>query len=487
MHTDYTGDYKERFSLSGSDPGNTGEDEFSEMSQEDLMAVYEQTFKGFEAGEIVEGRVVDFDDERVLIDIGYKAEGEVDRSEFLDAEGGFNLSVGDTVNVLLVQKDEDGYPVLSRKNVETAMRLNELAEKYDAGEPVSGRIVSQKKGGFIVDVGGLKAFLPASQLDVGRISDFSAWIDTDQQFLILQFDRKNQNIVLSRRALVEKERRRKKEEALERLSIGDVVEGTISNITDYGLFVDLGGIVGLVHVSNLSWTQVRHPASLYETGETITVQVLDIDRQSQKVTLGVKQLIPNPWDDLHGRYPVGSVIAGKIKKIKDFGIFVAIEEGINGLVHVSDLSWGQEIKKPSEHYKKGDTVEAKILDIDRENQRVRLGIKQLYPHPWQELVQRYLPGARVSGKVSSVASFGLFVEIEEGVQGLVHVSEVPAEKGRNPLEDFAPGQTVNAGVLEVLPEEKRIRLTLKPGPDNSGDPDQRLQQQMQDRAEEKNA
>ncbi|HMA67178.1 MAG TPA: S1 RNA-binding domain-containing protein, partial [Desulfosalsimonadaceae bacterium] len=459
----------------------------SEMSQEDLMALYEETFRGFEAGEIVEGRVVEIEDERVLIDIGYKAEGEVDRSEFLDADGSFHLSVGDTVEVLLVQKDEDGYPVLSRKNVETARRLNELAEKYEAGEPVSGRIVSQKKGGFIVDMGALRAFLPASQLDVGRISDFSAWVDTEQQFLILQFDKKNQNIVLSRRALVEQERQRRKEEALERLSPGDVVEGTISNITDYGLFVDLGGIVGLVHVSNLSWTQVKHPASLYETGETITVQVLDIDRQNQKVTLGVKQLIPNPWDDLHERYPVGSVIAGSIKKIKDFGVFVAIEEGINGLVHVSDLSWDQEVKKPSQHYKKGETVQAKILDIDRENQRVRLGIKQLHPHPWQELAQRYLPGAWVSGTVSSVASFGLFVEIEEGVQGLVHVSEVPAEKGRDPLENFAPGQTINARVLEVLPEEKRIRLTLKPGPEDSGELGRQLQQQMQAHASEKNA
>jgi small subunit ribosomal protein S1 len=471
----------------GASGGETSEglwDEFANMSPEDLMAVYEQTFKGFETGEIVEGEVVDIDHDRVLIDIGYKAEGEVPSHEFTDASGRLEVAVGDTVEVLLVHKDEDGYPVLSRQSVKPIRRLNELAEKYESKEPVAGRILSQKKGGFIVDVG-VKAFLPASQLDIGRISDFSAWIDTEHQFRIIQFDKKNQNIVLSRRVLVEEEQQRRKEEALERLRVGDVVEGTINNITDYGLFVDLGGIVGLVHVSNLSWTPMKHPSKYYEPGESLDVKILDIDKKEQKVTLGVKQLKENPWDSLHERFPVGSVIEGQIRKVTDFGIFVVIEEGINGLVHVSDMSWNQDIKKPSEYYRKGETVQAKILDIDRENQRVRLGIKQLTPNPWEQLAKKYLPGMNVTGQVINITSFGVFLEIEEGVQGLVHVSEIPAEKGKNPLDGFVSGQEVEARVIEVLPEEKKIRLTLRPeAKTEQGDLGQALREKFEERSRE---
>lgn len=479
MNIDYT--YKESTGASENGSNEPGSDEFSEMSMEDLMAVYEQTFKGFESGEIVEGRVVDVDNERVMIDIGYKAEGEVPKSEFLDERGEFNLSVGDRVEVLLLRKDEDGYPILSRENVSQVRRLEDLAARYESGATVTGRIISQKKGGFIVDVG-LKAFLPASQLDVKRVSDFGEWLDTEHEFKIIQFDKKNENIVLSRRALLEERQQAVKTEALQRLQVGDVVSGTINNITDYGLFVDLDGIVGLVHVSNLTWTSLKHPAKLYSTGERVEVKILDIDAQTQKVTLGIKQLMPNPWDTLHERYPVGSIIEGEVKKVTDFGIFIAIEEGINGLVHVSDMSWGQDVKKPAAHYKKGDTVQAKILDIDKENQRVRLGIKQLTPHPWQQLAQTYLPGTPVSGKVINVAGFGVFIEIAEGVQGLIHVSEIPAEKGANPLEDFEVGQTVDARVLEVLPEEKKIRLTLKPESKGRSELGELLQDRMREQS-----
>jgi len=480
MQIDYTEHYKEAAGYSENDPNEAGLDEFSGMSTEDLMAVYEQTFKGFEAGEIVEGQVVDIDNDRVVIDIGYKAEGEVPRSEFLDEKGQFSLAVGDRVEVLLLRKDEDGYPVLSRENVAQVRRLDDLAERYETGASVTGRIISPKKGGFVVDVG-LKAFLPASQLDVKRVSDFDAWLDTEHEFKVIQFDKKNENVVLSRRALLEEKQQEIKTEALQRLQVGDVVEGTVNNITDYGLFVDLNDIVGLVHVSNLTWTSMKHPSKFYETGERVKVKILDIDEKSQKITLGIKQLMPNPWDTLHERYPVGSVIEGEIKKVTDFGIFIAIEAGINGLVHISDMSWNQEIKKPSAHYKKGETVQAKILDIDKENQRVRLGIKQLTPHPWQKLAQTYLPGTPVSGKVTNVTTFGVFMEIAEGVQGLVHVSEIPSERGENPLEGFEVGQSIDdARILEVLPEEKKIRLTLKPEPESRSD----LGEQLQDRMRE---
>ncbi len=466
------------------EPAGKALDEFAGMSGEDLMAIYEQTFKEFKSGEVIEGQVVDIDNDRVLIDIGYKTEGEVPKAEFTDEHGEFTLKIGDRVNVVLVRKDEDGYPVLSRQNVEKVRLLDELAEKYETGATVAGRIVSRKKGGFIVDIG-VTAFLPASQLDVKRVSDFNEWLDSEHEFKIIQFDRKNENVVLSRRALLEAAHEREKAAALKRINKGDVLEGTINNITDYGLFVDLDGIVGLVHVSNMSWTPMKHPAKQYEAGDRISVKVLDVDEKAMKVTLGVKQLMPNPWDTLHERYPLGSIIEGKIKKVTDFGIFVAIEEGVNGLVHVSDMSWTDEIKTPSKFYKKGDTVQAKILDIDRENQRVRLGIKQLTPHPWEKIAQTYLPGSTVTGKVINVTNFGVFVEIEEGIQGMVHVSEIPSKKGEDPLGRFEPGQTIEARVTEVLPEEKKIRLTLKQEPAKKGELGEALKQKIQEQGAEK--
>ena len=477
MYTEYTENNTESGGFPGSDSADMLLDEFSEMSGEDLMAVYEQTFKEFRPGEIIEGRVVDIENDRVLIDIGYKTEGDVPKAEFLDENGQFHLEVGDSVNVVLVHKDEDGYPVLSRKTVQQVERLDELARRYEEGETVTGKIVSRKKGGFIVNLG-VTAFLPASQLDVKRITDFDEWLDTEQEFKILQFDRKSENIVLSRRALLEDAYQREREAAIKRLYKDDVLEGTINNITDYGLFVDLDGIVGLVHVSNMSWTPMQHPAKLYEVGSRVQVKVLEIDEKAMKVSLGMKQLAPNPWETLHERYPVGSVIEGKVKKVTDFGIFVAIEEGINGLVHVSDISWTEDVKTPSKHYRKGDAVQAKILDIDREAQRVRLGIKQLHPDPWQKAAQSYRPGDVVSGKVINITNFGLFVEIGEGVQGLVHVSEIPVKKGDNPLDGFELGQTLSARLVEVLPEEKRIRLTLKHEPAKKSELGQMLKEKM---------
>ncbi|MFW6334067.1 MAG: S1 RNA-binding domain-containing protein, partial [Desulfosalsimonas sp.] len=264
-----------------------------------------------------------------------------------------------------------------------------------------------------------------------------------------------------RRVIIEQERRKQQQEALKRLSLGDVAEGTITNITDYGLFVDLDGITGLVHISNISWTPIRqHPSKIYSVDDRISVKVLEIDKEGRKVSLGIKQLVPNPWDTLEQQYPRGTVIEGRVKKVTDFGIFVGIVEGINGLVHVSDMSWTQTVK-PQEHYKKGQTVQAKILDIDRENQRVNLGIKQLHPNPWQELPDKYPQGTRVEGRIVNVTDFGLFVEIEPGVQGLVHVSELPLQKGENPLETYEPGSEIRARVLEVLPEDRRIRLSAK--------------------------
>jgi small subunit ribosomal protein S1 len=436
----------------------SGEEDGVNMA--DMMAMYEESFKPVETGQIVEGEIVGLERDKVVLDIGYKYEGEVSSSEFADPDGKVDLHVGDRVEVYFVGKDEDGYPILSREEVRTEKLLEELGRTYESGEPVQGRIVARVKGGFFVDIG-IRAFLPASQLDIKPAKDPDEWIGTDHEFKILQFDKAERNVVISRRVLVEAQRQKEQEQALHRLNSGEVVEGTITNITDYGLFVDLGGITGLVHVSNLSWTPVRqHPSKMYEVGETVSVKVLDIDTEGRKVSLGIKQLTPYPCDTLEEQYPKGTVIEGKIKKVTDFGIFVGILEGINGMVHASDISWIQPVK-PAEHFRKGQTVQAKILDIDRQNQRVNLGIKHLSPNPWEELPQKYAPGTRVRGKVVNVAEFGLFVEIEEGIQGLVHLSELPHGQGESPLEDFEVGQEVEARVIEVLPEEHKVRLTLR--------------------------
>lgn len=437
-------------------------DEEDEADTAGLMAMYEESFKPVEPGQIVEGEVVSIDRDKVLLDIGYKYEGEVAKKEFADIDGQVDLKVGDHVEVYFATRDEEGYPILSRQEVQTEKLLDRIGEIYESGGTIEGRILSQVKGGFFVDIG-IRAFLPASQLDVKPAKDPDEWIGTDHEFKILQFDKSERNVVISRRVLIEARRRQLQEEALQRLQVNDVVTGSITNITDYGLFVDLGGVTGLVHVSNLSWTPVRqHPSKIYAVGDAVSVKVLDIDTESRKVSLGIKQLTPNPWDTLEQQYPKGAVIEGKVKKVTDFGIFVGLLEGINGLVHVSDMSWTQTIK-PSDYYHKGQNVQAKILDIDREKERVNLGIKQLYPNPWEELPAKYPPGTPVDGKIVNIADFGIFVEIEEGIQGLVHVSELPPGEGENPLADFQVGQEVRARVLEVLPGVKKIRLSMKSG------------------------
>jgi len=522
---------------------NEFEDE--EFASQDFMAMYEESLKAIRSGHIVEGEIVDIERDNVLIDIGYKSEGLVSKKEFMDERGNLTVKIGDRVEVFLIRKEEDGYPVLSREEAERDKLLDKLKEIYEAEGTVTGRILSRIKGGFTVDVG-LKAFLPASQLDDKPVKDPEAWIGNEYDFRIVQFNKAERNVVISRRVLIEEERRQMSEKTLARIAEGDVVDGTVKNITDYGLFVDIGGINGLVHISNISWGPVRHPSEIYGVEDSVKVKILDIDAESRKISLGIKQLFPdpweniedkypagekaggrvislknygafvaleegvvgligvsdlswtqkirhpnqilkigdeieclvlnidkakrqmtlglkqlehNPWDSLHEEYPVGTVIEGKVKQVTDFGIFIGITEDIDGLVHVSDMPPSQ--KNPSEHFQKGQTVQAKIMEIDRENERVKLGIKQLAPDPWLMIPQKYPPGTTVHGKVANITEFGVFVEIEKGFQGLVHVSEVPAEGGENPLDRFQSGQEIDARVIEVIPQEKRIRLTMK--------------------------
>ncbi len=526
----------------------TFDDEFEDEeygSSEEFMAMYEESLKAIKSGHIVEGEVVDFERDKVLIDIGYKSEGLVPKREFMDAEGNLNVKIGDKVEVFLIRKEEDGYPVLSREEAERDKLLDKLKTIYESEDTVNGQIISRIKGGFIVDIG-LKAFLPASQLDDKPVKDPEAWVGNRFDFKIVQFNKAERNVVVSRRVLIEEERQRMAEKTLSRIHEADVVEGTVRNITDYGLFVDIGGINGLVHISNISWGPVRHPSEMYQVDDQVSVKILDIDAESRKISLGIKQLTPDPWDHIAEKYPVGEKAPGKVISLKNYGAFVALEEGVVGLIGLSDLSWTQKIrhpnqilkigdevdcnvlhidpskrqmslglkqltpnpwdslpesypegsviegkikqvtdfgifigiteeidglvhvsdmppsqKTPSDHYAKGQTIQAKILEIDRQNERVKLGIKQLAPDPWKALPEKYPTGAIVHGKVANITEFGVFMEIEEGIQGLVHVSEIPPMSGENPLEQIESGQVIEARVIEVLPEERKIRLTMK--------------------------
>jgi len=521
-------------------------DETQPETNEDFMAMYEDSLKAIRSGNVIEGEIVDIEKDGVLIDIGYKSEGLVSKKEFLDSDGNLTVRVGDRVEVFLVRKEEDGYPVLSREEAVRDKLFDKLRDIYENDGTIEGKIISRIKGGYMVDIG-LNAFLPASQLDDKPVKDPDAWLNKPFEFKIVQFNKAERNIVLSRRVLIEQERKELAEKTLATVQEGDIVDGVVKNITDYGLFVDIGGINGLVHISNISWGPVRHPSEFFGVDDPVKVKILDIDTQNKKISLGIKQLtpdpwaaapekypveekvagtvislknygafvsveegivglisvadlswtqkvrhpnqvlkigdeieclvlsinpekrqmslgykqlFPNPWDTLSDNYPEGTVIEGTIRQITDFGIFVGITEEIDGLVHVSDLPQGH--KKIEEHYQKGQTVQAKILEIDRKNERVKLGIRQLAPDPWTVLPEKFPSGTLITGKIANIAEFGIFVEIEQGIQGLVHISEIPAESGDNPLETFKTGDTVETRVLEVRPEQKKIRLTMKP-------------------------
>ena len=408
----------------------------------------------------MKGTVLDMEKGYALVDIGYKAEGKIPLSEFTDADGNLTVKVGDQVEVLLIQReDEEGRPVLSRQKAARAKVWESVGNAHETGGTIRGKIVSRVKGGFLVDIG-TRAFLPGSNLDLGWVSDVDKWIGEECDFKVLQYDRRRGNIVLSRKAVLEEERQKQKEKILDRMEKGLVLDGVVKNITDYGLFVDIGGLDGLVHISNISYSKIKHPSQAFRIGDEVKVKVLDFDLEKERVSLGIKQLEPNPWDDIEERYPVGTVIEGKIKNITPFGLFIGIDEGIDGLVHISDLSWTRSLKHPSEVYKKGDAVQAVVLDIDRKNERVSLGIKQLTPDPWEDASEKYPPGTRVTGKVTNVTTFGLFVELEDGVEGLIHISETPQRKKMD-LSGYQPGDSVEAEVVRVSEKDRKIELSIR--------------------------
>jgi small subunit ribosomal protein S1 len=517
-------------------------------SMESVMNLYEESFKRFAEGEVVTGRIISIDKDHVLVDIGYKSEGQIRIHEFKNEEGEITAELGDSVEVMVEWwDDEEERVVLSKEKAANIKIWDAIKTSYDEDGTVEGVISNRVKGGFSVDIG-VQAFLPGSQADLRPIRNLDELVGQTFEFKILKYNRKRSNIVLSRRAILEKERESKRTATLASIHEDQVVEGIVKNITDYGVFIDLGGVDGLLHITDISWGRVKHPSELFAVGDTISVKVLsydlekervslgmkqlsvdpwsvaaekypvgsrvngvvvsltdygafieleegieglihvsemswtrkvrhpskvvsvaeevgavvlDIKPESRRISLGMKQVVPNPWDVIAEKYPVGTTIEGKIKNITDFGLFIGIDEGIDGLIHISDISWIKRIKHPSELYKKGDVIQAIVLDIEKESERFSLGIKQLQDDPWKSVAERYEVGKEITGTITNLTDFGIFVELEEGIEGLVHVSEISKEKIKTPVGQYNNGEVITARVMNINSDERRIGLSIK--------------------------
>ncbi len=522
--------------------------EEKDLNAKDVREWYEVGIRSLQEGDVVEGEVVQIGPESIIVDIGYKSDGGVRAHEFMDEEGNLKVKVGDKIEVLVEKiENEDGMVVLSKEKVDEVKIWDKISESCEKGSFIEGKILFRVKGGFSVDIG-MSAFLPGSQVDFYPVKNPERLIGKTFKFKVLKLNKRQRNVILSRRAYLEKERELQKEETLENIEEGQSIKGVVKNITDYGVFMDLGGIDGLLHIADMSWIRVKHPSELFSVGSEAEVKVLSVDRASERISLGLKQLTPNPWEGIEEKYPVdsrvkgkvisltnygifvelakgveglihtseifwgkkikhpsqianvgdtieavvlvidmakkrislgmkdiqpnlwelhekkhpvGSIVEGKVKNITDFGIFIEIEEGIDGLVHISNISWTERIKHPSELYKKGQRVKTVVLNIDKENKKFSLGIKQLVEDPWQEVSQRYEEGQIVEGKVTSITDFGIFLEIEKGVEGLVHLSEIDEKKVKNLAEITQIGEVLSCKIISLDPKERRMSLSLK--------------------------
>ena len=526
----------------------SSDEQESDEEMDSMHDLYEQSFRHIQEGEVIRGHIVQVSDDFVMVDIGYKSEGQISIHEFRDESGKIQAEVGDEIDVLLeFHDDDDGSIHLSKEKAAKIKVWDDISRIYSDDGMIEGKIVAKVKGGLAVDIG-VQAFLPGSQVDLRPVRNLESLIGHTFPFKVLKYNKKRRNVVLSRRALLEKEREQMKSFTLATLEDSKVVDGIVKNITDYGVFVDLGGIDGLLHITDMSWGRVGHPSEMFQIGDKIKVKVLSFDKDNERVSLGLKQLVEdpwtmaesqypvgtkvhgkvvsltdygafieieegveglihvsemswtkkirhpskilsvgdeveavvlsinpqskrislgmkqlesNPWDVIAQKYPVGTTIAGKIKNITDFGIFIGIDEGIDGLVHISDISWTKRVKHPSEIFRKNQEVQAIVLNIDKDNERFSLGIKQLESDPWESIPQRFPIGNIVSGPITNVTDFGLFVELEEGIEGLVHVSEISKEKIKSPVGQFKPGDTITARVINISPKDRKIGLSVK--------------------------
>ncbi|MCP5056131.1 MAG: 30S ribosomal protein S1 [bacterium] len=425
----------------------------------DLFSASEKKMK---EGEVTKGRILSIDDDHVQVDVGFKSEGFIDLWEFMDEQGKILVKVGDEVDVLIEEaEDDDGRIVLSKDKADRVKVWDEISDAFEADKPVEGRILSRVKGGLSVDIG-VKAFLPGSQVDLRPVRNLENLLGERLEFKIIKFNQRRANIVLSRRALLEKEREKMRATTLETLQEAQIVDGVIKNITDYGAFIDLGGIDGLLHVTDMSWGRVNHPSELFRVGDEIKVKVLRFDAETERVSLGLKQIQPDPWVDAAMRYPIGKRLNGKCVSLTDYGAFIELEPGIEGLVHVSEMSWTKRVKHPSKVVEIGTDVEAVVLDVDEYNRKISLGMKQIEPNPWALIEEKYPIGTHVSGEIRNITNFGVFVGLEEGIDGLVHVSDISwTENIKHPSEKFEKGNHVEAVVLKIDRENEKFSLGIK--------------------------
>jgi small subunit ribosomal protein S1 len=427
-------------------------DQFRALIDETSIDVREQ--------DIVEGRVLRVDEDHVVVDIGYKSDGIVPRDEFGDAE----LRPGDTVEVYLeLKEDRDGQLVLSKERADEVRRWQRIEEIYENEEVIEGTIIRRIKGGMIVELfDGMEAFLPGSQIDVRPVRDFESYLEKRMEFRIVKLNPENDNIVVSHRDLIEDELEEQREEILSELEVGQVLKGTVKNIVDFGVFIDLGGVDGLLHITDLSWGRVSHPSEVVELDQELEVVVLDYEEERQRISLGLKQLQDHPWENIGDRYDEGDVVEGKVVSITNYGAFVELEKGIEGLVHISEMSWTRHIKHPSQMVSLGQLVDVKILNIDEEEQKISLGMKQLEPDPWEGISDRYPPGTVLTGTVRNITNFGVFVEIEPGIDGLVHISDLSwTKKVRHPGDMVEKEQDLDVVILNIDEDRRRISLGHK--------------------------
>ena len=427
-----------------------------------MQEIYDQTFKDILEGEIVKGKVLDIGTDSIMIDIGYKSEGTIPVREFLNAQGQLPIQVGDVVEVYLESKeDSEGIIVLSREKAEKIKVWDEINKVYEKGGMVHGTIVGKTKGGLIVDIG-VRAFLPGSQVDLRPVRDLDRVIGKTFPMKIIKLNQRRGNIVLSRRELLEDERKGLKEKTLATLEEGKVLKGKIKNLTEYGAFIDLGGLDGLLHITDMSWGRIGHPSELFTVGDEVEVVVLKFDRQTERVSLGYKQRLSDPWKTVTEKFEPGDKVKGKVVSITDYGAFVELEPGAEGLVHISEMSWTQRVKHPSKVVTVGDVVEVVVLDIDQSARRISLGMKQVEPNPWEALEQRYPAGTRVEGTIRNLVDFGAFVELEDGIDGLIHISDMSwTKRVKHPSEILKKGDHVETIVLHVDRSARRISLGLK--------------------------
>jgi small subunit ribosomal protein S1 len=427
-----------------------------------MLDQYEQEQAAFQEGSVVRGKVVGITERGVVIDFGFKSEGVVAQEEFTE-NGELTVKRGDEVEVLIKSMEtQEGVPILSRADAVRMRAWDELEKAYRDGTPVKGRITERVKGGLRVDVDGVAAFLPGSQVDTRPVRNLESLRNQEIEAKVIKLNRKRSNVVLSRKAVLDEHNEGRKGETLDNLEEGIIVEGQIKNLTDYGAFVDLGGIDGLLHVTDMSWGRLQNPAELFKVGESVQVKVMKFDRERERVSLGYKQLLPDPWESVEERYQLNSRLQGKIASVTDYGAFIELEHGVEGLVHVSEMSWSKRMKHPSKIVNVGDTVEVEVLGVDPKARRISLGMKQTQDNPWATLRDRYQIGTRVSGKVRNLTDFGAFIEVEDGVDGLVHVSDISWNKRiKHPGEVLKKGQEIEAVITNIDTENRRLSLSIK--------------------------